>query len=40
VDAGGYLLLVLEGLLEGVERRPKGVRGAFEGQKLHALSAI
>src|ERR671916_1559524 len=40
VDAGRYLLLVFEGLLEGVERGPEGVRRRLDGLKLDALAAI
>src|SRR5918997_5852712 len=40
VDAGGYLLLVLEGLLEGVEGGAEGVRWRLDGLKLDALAAI
>src|SRR5215210_7076794 len=40
VDAGGYLLLVFQGLLEGIERGPEGVGRLFYGPKLNGLAAI
>src|SRR5215208_2648516 len=40
VDAGSYLLLMLQGLLKGVEWGAEGTRWLVDGQELHLLAAV
>src|SRR5215218_1488792 len=40
VDTGSYLLLMLQGLLKGVEWGAEGTRWLVDGQELHLLAAV